>query len=272
MYKKSFSILAVAVATTATTQGFQPLPLLGRQDGAISSSSSARLETALNYRIKRGEPPKSSALSYQVITQSQEEKDRANVAAVLSPPLSLLDAAEEERQHNQQQRQLLEELRAKELKDLKLMCSRRCITYRDFGTDKEQYIEALMKDVQYSTTGTIHPGKVAITTTATELEQEIASTTTATPILVDVCTTFCGPCQLHYKELEQVSKTLEGQVRIVKLNIDTLEENANWASRHNVQGLPTTILIKDRTIQSERLEGAYSHEKILEFVQPHLVV
>jgi thioredoxin 1 len=49
----------------------------------------------------------------------------------------------------------------------------------------------------------------------------------------------------------------------VKLDSD---QNQEWASQYEVQGLPTLLLIKDGNV-IDRLEGAYMSNEIIDFVQ-----
>lgn len=51
---------------------------------------------------------------------------------------------------------------------------------------------------------------------------------------------WCGPCQMFAKELEALDA--EGQVKIVKLNVD---ENQVAASEANVKGIPASYIYKD---------------------------
>ena len=44
-------------------------------------------------------------------------------------------------------------------------------------------------------------------------------------VLVDFFATWCGPCKMLSPVLESVAKTLEGKVKIVKVDVD---QSQNW--------------------------------------------
>jgi thioredoxin len=71
------------------------------------------------------------------------------------------------------------------------------------------------------------------------------------PILVDFYATWCGPCHMMAKILEEVNLQLQGKVRIMKIDTDRYPD---IASRQNIQALPTLVLFKNgRAV--ERIEG-----------------
>ncbi|CAI5505339.1 unnamed protein product [Closterium sp. Naga37s-1] len=82
---------------------------------------------------------------------------------------------------------------------------------------------------------------------------------TADVVLVDFYATWCGPCQIVAKTLEQVSAQVGDSVKIVK--IDT-EKYPKLASRYNIQGLPTLMLFRKGQV-IDRVEGALSAQDLL---------
>ncbi|OEU09639.1 putative thioredoxin [Fragilariopsis cylindrus CCMP1102] len=97
--------------------------------------------------------------------------------------------------------------------------------------------------------------------TGEQINQEITNENGL--ILVDVFATWCGPCRVIIPQLIDVAKQLDNKIRVVKLDSD---QNQEWASQYEVQGLPTLLLIKDGNV-IDRLEGAYMSNEIIDFVQ-----
>lgn len=92
----------------------------------------------------------------------------------------------------------------------------------------------------------------------TSFEEAIANSDV--PILVDFYATWCGPCQMMAKILEQVNIELNGQVRIMKIDTDKYPQ---IASNYQVQALPTLVLFKGGQ-SVDRLEGVLPAEQLID--------
>jgi len=60
-----------------------------------------------------------------------------------------------------------------------------------------------------------------------------------TPVLVDFFAEWCGPCKMMQPILEDTSKQLGANVKILKVDVD---RNPLAASKFQVRGVPTLIL------------------------------
>ena len=58
--------------------------------------------------------------------------------------------------------------------------------------------------------------------TDTSFENEVLQSTT--PVLVDFWATWCGPCRALSPKLEEISQSLGGKVKFVKLDVDANAE------------------------------------------------
>jgi thioredoxin len=86
------------------------------------------------------------------------------------------------------------------------------------------------------------------------------------PILVDFYATWCGPCQMMAKILEQVNIQLNGQIRILKIDTDRYPQ---IASQHQIQALPTLMLFKSGQ-PVDRIEGVLQAEQLVDRVRQFL--
>lgn len=60
-------------------------------------------------------------------------------------------------------------------------------------------------------------------------------------VLVDFFATWCGPCKMLSPVLESVASTLEGKVKIVKVDVD---QSPELTQQYGVMAVPTMILFK----------------------------
>ena len=73
------------------------------------------------------------------------------------------------------------------------------------------------------------------------------------PVVVDFWAEWCGPCRMIAPALEEISKSLNGKVKIVKLNVD---ENPNTAAKFGIMSIPTLMLFKNGQLASRQVGAA----------------
>ncbi len=86
------------------------------------------------------------------------------------------------------------------------------------------------------------------------------------PVLVDFYATWCGPCQMMAKILEQVSAQMPGKLKIVKIDTDKYEQ---LAVDHRIYALPTLVLFKNGQAV-DRIEGVMQTADLIVRLQSFL--
>ncbi len=86
------------------------------------------------------------------------------------------------------------------------------------------------------------------------------------PVLVDFYATWCGPCQVLQPTLQEVSKRLDGKMKVIKVDVD---KNQLAAQTYQVRGVPTLILFY-KGKQVWRKSGVLSASQLLNELKPHL--
>ena len=88
------------------------------------------------------------------------------------------------------------------------------------------------------------------------------------PVIVDFWAPWCGPCRMVAPILDKIAKESAGKLIVAKVNTD---ENPEWATKYNVQGIPTMLLIANGKIVHRQV-GALPEPILRDIIKQFLQV
>jgi putative thioredoxin len=93
-------------------------------------------------------------------------------------------------------------------------------------------------------------------------EQDVLERSMQVPVVVDLWAPWCGPCRTLGPIIEKVVDATEGQVELVKVNVD---DNPRVAATFQVQSIPAVYALKDGKVVDGFI-GALPEKGVAEFV------
>ncbi|MFA1689021.1 thioredoxin [Candidatus Rickettsia barbariae] len=82
------------------------------------------------------------------------------------------------------------------------------------------------------------------------------------PVLVDFWAEWCGPCKMLTPIIDEISKELQGKVKVLKMDID---ENPNTPSEYGIRSIPTIMLFKNGEQKNTKI-GLQQKNSLLDWI------
>lgn len=86
------------------------------------------------------------------------------------------------------------------------------------------------------------------------------------PVLVDFWAPWCGPCKAVAPVIDEISKEFEGQLKVVKCNVD---DNPATPSSYGIRAIPTLMLFKGGE-KVEQIVGMVEKSKLEQAIKNNL--
>jgi thioredoxin 1 len=93
-----------------------------------------------------------------------------------------------------------------------------------------------------------------------DFDSEVLKATS--PVVVDFWAEWCGPCRMIAPALEEIAGSLNGKVKIVKLNVD---ENPHTAQKYGIMSIPTLMIFKNGEMAARQI-GAAPKQKLEQWI------
>lgn len=103
-----------------------------------------------------------------------------------------------------------------------------------------------------------------VNTTDAQFEEDVLNADGL--VLVDYWAPWCGPCKMIAPILDELAGEYEGQVKIVKVNVD---ENPATAQKFGVRGIPTLSLFKSGQVAATKV-GALAKSQLTAFLDSNI--
>lgn len=102
------------------------------------------------------------------------------------------------------------------------------------------------------------------TVTEATFEQEVL--TSQLPVLVDLYADWCAPCKVLEPRVAEIAREYEGQLKVVKINVD---QSPRLAQMFQARSIPMLVLIVGGRVAGA-LQGAVPKHDIVDLITPYL--
>ena len=86
------------------------------------------------------------------------------------------------------------------------------------------------------------------------------------PVLVDFWAEWCGPCRAIAPTIEEMAQEYDGQVQVVKVNVD---ESRAIAAKMGIRGIPTLMMFNGGQLAATKV-GALTRSQMSDFIKSNI--
>ena len=86
------------------------------------------------------------------------------------------------------------------------------------------------------------------------------------PVLVDFWAEWCGPCRAIAPTIEEMAQEFDGQVQVVKVNVD---ESRAIAAKMGIRGIPTLMMFNGGQLAATKV-GALTRSQMSDFIKSNI--
>lgn len=83
------------------------------------------------------------------------------------------------------------------------------------------------------------------------------------PVVVDFWAEWCGPCRMQSPIVDDLAETMQGKLKVCKVNVD---EEGDLAAKYNIMSIPTLLFFNKGNVVNTAV-GLHSKQEILDLIR-----
>lgn len=96
--------------------------------------------------------------------------------------------------------------------------------------------------------------------TSENFEEEVIKS--EIPVVVDFWAEWCGPCRMQSPIVDDLAETMQGKLKVGKINVD---EEGDLAAEYGIMSIPTLVFFNNGKVTNTAV-GLHSKQEILDLI------